>query len=261
MNKSSLSPDEKILDSYLLGSAVKQIRTFCDHLDYLPKDQYRDALFGMGYQYESFDLMFAIIACNIQSTVDYSDYVVRYKTMQAILQPFASEFAIEPERKLGSPHRKLYADFYKKATGESYPSYYPRTTSNPWLICGKKWANVMIERLKAKNLSIIDRAKYNLGYHWSVEYLSIHEFDLLKEAWNRLNLLSLYMQAHCNVEEEHAGCATSAVKYFCSLDDPLVRQGILDHEEDLVGFYSKCTNLIVDLAKDTQKLDKLSHVD
>lgn len=253
MDKNNLSIDEKRLDSYLKGTAVSSINEFCQSLRYLPKYKYAEALLGMGYQYESFDLMFALIACSIQASVDYSDYCARYQTMQAVLQPFASEFAIEPERKLGSPHRKLYADFYKKATSENYPSFYPSSATNPWLACGKKWANIMIARLENKALTIMDRAKYNLGYHWSVEYLSIHEFDLLKAAWTELNIFAPYLQAHCNVEEEHAGCATSAVKYFCSIEDPLVRKGVLDHEEDLVGFYSECKNLILSSVSDNRE--------
>src|SRR3990167_10611702 len=112
MDKNNLSADERKLDSFLKGTAIRSIRKFCENLHALPKDKYREALLGMGYQYESFDLMFAIIATSIQATVDYSDYFTRYQTMQAVLQPFASEFGIEPNRKLANPHRKLYADFY-----------------------------------------------------------------------------------------------------------------------------------------------------
>jgi hypothetical protein len=245
MDKNNLSADEAKLNSYLMGTAKKAIQHFCKELIHLPKHQYPEALLGMGYQYESFDHMFALIACNVQATVDHSDYVVRYQTMQSVLQPFASEYAIEPERKLGNPHRKLFADFYQKATGKDYPSYYPAVDNRPWLSCGKKWAHVMIHRLEAKHLNLMDRAKYNVGYHWSVEYLSINEFDQLKNAWAQLNVRAPYMQAHCDVEENHAGCATMAVKYFCSLEDPLVRQGILDHEADLVGFYNECSDLIL----------------
>lgn len=244
MDKHNLSPDEQKLDSCLTGRARESIGRFCQSLPMLPKEKYPEALVGMGYQYESFDHMFALIACNIQATVDQSDYFSRYQAMQSVLRPFASEYAIEPERKLGKPHRHLYAEFYKQATGETFPSNYPPPASNPWIACGRRWGNAQITRLECKNLSSMDRAKYNLGYHWAVEYLSVNEFDQLQEAWGKLGIVTPYMQAHCDVEEEHAGCAISAVIYFCSIDDPLVRQGVLDHENDLAEFYAECTQLL-----------------
>ena len=186
--------------------------------------------------------MFALIACHVQATVDHSDYVSRYQTMQSLLQPFASEYAIEPNRTLGKTHRQLFAEFYKQATGKVFPSKYPH--SGAWIACGRRWGNAQIARLECNNLSSMDRAKYNLGYHWAVEHLSVNEFDQLLLAWTKLGIVAPYMQAHCEVEEEHAGCAVSAVTSFGSTGDAFVRQGVLDHEDDLAGFYGECATLI-----------------
>jgi hypothetical protein len=202
-------------------------------------------MLGMGYQYESFDMMFALIAYNVQATHDESDYRARYMTMQNVLQPFCSEYGIEPERPLASPHRKLYLDFYESVTGRKWPSTYPPASAGPWINNGRFWADRMINNLKCQGMSAMDRAKYNLGYHWSVEYLSIGEFEQLREGWKRAGMDGAYIQAHCDVEPEHASCATAAIAEFGVVDDVLVRRGIRDHEYDLVGFYTENTELVL----------------
>lgn len=234
---------EQKLIGLLSGRSVDAIQRFCDHLPKLPTTSYGKALLGMGYVYESFDLMFASIATAVQETHDDSDYVARYKTMQNVLRPFASEYGIEPDRPLQHPHRKLFADFYHIATGADWPPHYS-DRENAWLACGRHWANVMLRNLRRPDLTHIQRAKYNLGYHWAVEFLSVSEFDRLKAGWRAIGIDAVYLNAHCAVEEEHAGCATDAIVAFTSTDDPLVTCGVRDHEDDLAGFYDDCTELI-----------------
>ncbi len=234
--------------SLLSGSSVKAIQRFCADLPNLPKSQYPDALLGMGHLYEAFDLMFAVIATSIQATHDDSSYVKRYVTMQNVLQPFASEYGIEPDRPLQSTHRKLYADFFTAATGEPWPSRYPRDSKSQWLACGRHWTQTMVDRLQGNGLDPMERAKYNLGYHWAVEALSVNEFDQLIAAWRSLGFDAPYMSAHCEVEEDHAGCAIGAVVAFSSVEDQLVIDGARDHERDLAGFYRQCTDLIAPAA-------------
>lgn len=232
------------LASYLTGRAVDAVRTFCQRMPELPKVRYADALLGMGYLCESFDLLFAVIACNVQATQDESDYKARYRAVQNVLRPFASEFGIEPARPLLNPHRELFSKFYELATDASWPSHYPSSTDNPWLQRGRHWAARMHTNLLQGDLGPTDRAKYNLGYHWAVEYVSIGEFEELTAAWHRLGIRSPYLSAHCEVEPEHASCATAAITSFCPLDDPLVIRGIRDHEDDLAGFYTDFIGLI-----------------
>jgi len=244
-NEPDLSAERHQLLGIVEGRSRAAIRGFCQRLPELPRAAYARALTGMGYLYEAFDLMFAIIATNIQATHDQSDYQARFNAMQNVLRPFASEFGIEPDRPLQRPHRKLYLDFYQAAAGQPWPSHYPADASNPWLKCGRYWTNVMIQRLQAKDLDAIQRARYDLGYHWSVEYLSVEEFDELRVGWKAVGIEAPYMNAHCDVEAEHADCATAAIVAFTSVDDPLVVQGIRDHEDDLEGFYMECTDLII----------------
>jgi len=248
--RSSSTPAAE-LDAYqghlfaqLSGISAEAIGSFCAELPNLPKSAYPEALLGMGYLYEAFDLMFAVIAASIQATHDESPYVARYETMQNVLQPFASEYGIEPDRPLQSTHRQLYAEFFTAATGEPWPAGYPRDSASQWLACGRRWTQTMLDRLRGDGLGPIDRAKYNLGYHWAVEALSVGEFDQLIAAWRALGFDAPYMSAHCEVEEEHAGCAIGAVVAFSSVTDQLVIQGARDHELDLAGFYDQCTALI-----------------
>lgn len=245
------TPTAAELDEYqnhlfgqLSGTSEKAIGDFCAKLPSLPKSQYPDALLGMGHLYEAFDLMFAVIAANIQATHDESPYVARYVTMQNVLQPFASEYGIEPDRKLQKTHRELYADFYTSATGEPWPAKYPSESVTPWLACGRRWTRAMLDRLQGTGLSSVERARYNLGYHWAVEALSVNEFNQLIQVWRTLGFDAPYMSAHCEVEEDHASCAIGAVVSFSSTEDPLVVKGACDHEDDLAGFYQECTELI-----------------
>jgi len=239
-----LDTEQKRLFSHLSGSSGVSIGRFCAHLPELPKPAYSDVLVGMGHLYEAFDLMFALIAASVQATHDQSPYDKRYVAMQNLLQPFASEYGIEPGRPLHSTHRELYADFYESATGQPWPLLYPIDSKSQWLSCGRRWTQTMIDRLQREDLDLVSRARYNLGYHWAVEALSVIEFEQLTAAWRSLGFDAPYMNAHNEVEEEHAGCAIGAVVAFSSTDDPLVVQGARDHELDLAGFYDQCTSLI-----------------
>jgi hypothetical protein len=233
------------LTASLTGTAELAIKKFCQTVPELPKQAYPEAMVGMGYQYESFDMMFALIAYHVQATHDESDYRDRFMTMQNVLQPFCSEYGIEAGRPLANPHRKLYLDFYESVTGKKWPSVYPPSSAGHWINNGRFWADRMINNLKCHGMTSMDRAKYNLGYHWSVEYLSIGEFEQLREGWRKAGFDGAYIQAHCDVEPEHANCATAAIAEFGIVDDALVRRGIRDHEYDLVGFYTENTELVL----------------
>lgn len=240
----SLDEVHKKLIQSVTGTADAAIVRFCETLPDLPREAYPEVLVGMGYQYESFDMMFALIAYHVQATHDQSDYKDRYLTMQNVLQPFCSEYGIEPGRPLSSPHRKLYLEFYESVTKKKWPSVYPPSAANPWINNGRFWADRMINNLKCDGMTTVDRAKYNLGYHWSVEYLSIGEFERLRHGWSKTGIAAHYFEAHCDVEPEHANCATAAIAEFGVVDDPLVRRGIRDHEYDLVGFYTENAELV-----------------
>lgn len=239
-----LEAEQQRLFGELSGKSTEAIRSFCACLPELPPTVYPEALLGMGHLYEAFDLMFAVIAESVQATHDQSPYAARYVTMQNVLRPFASEYGIEPDRPLQKTHRQLYSDFYSAATGVAWPSLYPADSESPWLACGRRWTETMVSRLQRDDLDANGRAAYNLGYHWAVEALSVNEFDQLTVAWRSLGFDAPYMNAHCEVEEEHAGCAIGAVISFASVDDPLVIQGARDHETDLAGFYEQCAELI-----------------
>lgn len=239
-----LSALQDSLFAELTGCSETSIRRFCEVLPDLPEASYSECLIGMGYLYEAFDPMFAIITASVLATQDASSYRARYLTVQNVLQPFCSEYGIEHDRPLSNPHRKLFADFFSQATGAEWPDRYPSASDNPWLICGRHWSDVMLARLQRSDLGPVDRARYNLGYHWAVEALSVGEFDLLSEAWRGLGFDAPYMNAHREVEEEHAGCAVGAVICFSSVDDPLVIEGARAHEDDLAGFYQECAGLV-----------------
>jgi hypothetical protein len=232
------------LASFLTGHAIAAVRAFCHLLPELPKACYPKALLGMGYLCEYFDLLFAVITCNIQSTQDQSDYSARYRAVQNVLRPFASEYGIEPDRPLLNTHRELFIKFYEHATGAAWPAHYAADPDNPWLQRGRYWAARMRSHLQRTDLGPIGLAKYNLGYHWAVEFVSIGEFEALTAAWCALGTTCAYLDAHCEVEPEHASCATAAIAAFTSLDDPLVVLGIRDHEDDLAGFYTDFTELV-----------------
>ncbi|NET34158.1 MAG: hypothetical protein F6K19_19400 [Cyanothece sp. SIO1E1] len=234
---------QKLIAS-LTGSAKVAIKHFADAIPELPEQAYSDAILGMGYQYESFDMLFTLIAYHIQATHNISDYDARSRCMQNLLQPLCSEYGIEPERPLGSTHRSLYRDFYESVTGQLWPSTYPRNSASSWINTGRYWANRMIENLECHGMDIMDRAKYNLGYHWAAEYLSIIEFGYLRQGWSKMGITPPYLQIHCNVEPEHSACAAHAIVEFTSLNDPLVIRGIRDHEYDLCGFYNENFELI-----------------
>lgn len=242
-NKTSVMVQKQLI-SYLTGSAKTAMKSFADAIPELPKQSYSDTILGMGYQYESFDILFTLIAYHVQATHDISDYNARFRCIQSLIRPLCSEYGIEPDRPLGTTHRSLYKDFYESATGQIWPSIYPQKSANLWINTGRYWAGRMIQNLECHGMDIMDRAKYNLGYHWAAEYLSIIEYGYLRPAWSKVGITSPYLQIHCNVEPEHSDCAAQAIVEFISLDDPLVIRGIREHEYDLSGFYTENLKLL-----------------
>jgi len=201
-------------------------------------------LTGMGYNFEFYDGMFALMAANVQLSMDGTDYRARFRAMQALLRPFCSEFGIEPERGLMKSHRELFGEFYRSATGEAMPERYPRSPLNPWLKISRRWARVMRRRLDCAGADGLDRAAFNIGYHWAVEHLSIEEFRLMRQAWESLGIRAAYLDAHCEVEEEHARCAVAAVTAAQHLGGGVgaaIRRAAEAHESDLAGYYAEMT--------------------
>ena len=82
-----------------------------------------------------------------------------------------------------------------------------------------------------------ERARFNLGYYWAIENLSIPEMTTMKEAWNGLGVEATYLDAHCAVEEDHNTYATRAVLAFTTWDDEIVVRAIRAHEAHLAGYY------------------------
>ena len=101
----------------------------------------------------------------------------------------------------------------------------------------------MTNTIACTDSAALYRAKFNLGYHWAVEYLSVCEFDLMRAAWQGMGADAAYLDAHCMVEEEHAGCASEAVFALADADDPIVNAAVRAHEADLTGFYVDSTRL------------------
>jgi hypothetical protein len=228
---------EKRLVEYLSGTAVEAMQGFFEAMQGVPAHAWPDMFVGLGYNYEYYDTLFALMASHVQGSLDESDYTARYHAMQSLLRPFASEYGIEPTRPLFKTHRQLYAEFYAAVVGCPIPEQYPRDDRNLWLVTARRWARCMTDTIACIDRPALERAKFNLGYHWAVEHLSVCEFDLMRTAWRNMGVDATYLNAHCMVEEEHAGCASEAVFAFAEPDDPVVYAAVRAHEADLTGFY------------------------
>jgi Iron-containing redox enzyme len=225
------------------GEAVTAMRAFYAALPAVPRASWPGMLHGMGYNFEFYDAIFAIVLCNVQLSLGEGDYTPRHQAMQAALLPFCSEFGIELGQGLQRSHRSLYAELFQAATGEAIPERYASGGDNPWLAASRRWAERMRARLSGPD-DPVARARYALGYLWAVEHLSVHEFQLMRDAWHRLGVHAPYLDAHCAVEEEHDACATRAVLAFAAPDDPVLASAMRAHEEDLAGYYRDLGALI-----------------
>jgi len=242
MNKEVRDMNEETqLVEHLSGTSLRAMQRFFDAMRAVPADAWPEMLVGLGYNYEYYDTLFALMSAHVQGSLDESDYTARYRAMQNLLRPFASEYGIEPARALAKTHRQLYAEFYAAVTGRPIPEQYPRDDRNPWLMTARHWTRRMTNTIACTDRPALYRAKFNLGYHWAVEYLSVCEFDLMRLAWQGMGADAAYLDAHCMVEEEHAGCASEAVFALADPGDPVVRAAVRAHEADLTGFYADST--------------------
>ena len=231
------------LERNLSGRAVASMNGFYRKLPGQPRASWPAMMHGMGYNFELYDALFALVLANVQLSFDEGDYTPRHEAMQKALLPFCSEFGIELRQDLQRSHRSLYAEFFETATGAAMPERYPRGDDNPWLAASRRWAAHMRARLAAPRTAL-DCARYSLGYLWAVERLSVDEFALMRAAWNELGVKSAYLDAHCAVEGDHDAYATRAVLAFVSPDEPLVGEAIRAHEDDLAGYYGELVTLL-----------------
>ena len=231
------------LETHFSGSAVESMRAFYRALPGQPRASWPRMMHGMGYNFEFYDALFALVLANVQLSFDEGDYTPRHEAMQAALLPFCSEFGIELGRELRRSHRRLYAQFFEAATGSVMPERYPRGDDNQWLAASRRWAERMRSRLATPGGSV-DCARYSLGYLWAVEHLSVHEFELMRGAWHAVGVEAPYLDAHCEVEGDHDTYATRALLAFGAPEDPLVREAIRAHEADLGGYYAELTTLV-----------------
>lgn len=226
------------LDQYLGGEAQRAIRTFYSEvLPAVPRTEWPVLMHGMGYNFEHYDALFAQVIANLQMALDDCDYTARHHTVQLALLPFCSEYGIELKHDLQHNHRHLYADFYRIANGRSQPERYPSEQDNRWLAVSRRWAKVMRNEIACPDASDSERARFNLGYYWAIENLSIPELTTMKVAWNALGVQATYLDAHCAVEEDHNAYATRAVLAFTTVDDEVVARAIRAHEVHLAGYY------------------------
>jgi hypothetical protein len=231
------------MDASFTGSAVASMRAFYDGLPRQPRAEWPRMMHGMGYNFELYDALFALVLAHVQLSFDDGEYTPRHQAMQAALVPFCSEFGIELRQDLQRSHRSLYAEFFHVATGAVMPERYPKGDENPWLTASRRAATRMRSRLGPVDGSL-DRACYALGYLWAVERLSVDEFTMMRAAWQRAGVQAAYLDAHCAVEEDHDAFATRALLAFASPDEPIVRQAIRDHEDDLAGYYRELATLL-----------------
>ena len=230
-------------EAHFTGEAVRAMRSFYAALPTVPRASWPEMMHGMGYNFEFYDALFALVLANVQLSLGDGDYTPRHEAMQAALLPFCSEFGIELGRGLQRSHRSLYAELFEVATGAVMPERYPSSGGNPWLESSRRWADCMRARLDGPGDSFA-RARYALGYLWAVEHLSVHEFSLMRGAWHALGVRAAYLDAHCAVEEDHDACATRAVLAFATPDDPLLASAVRAHEEDLGGYYRELGSLL-----------------
>lgn len=233
------------MESLLEGCARRELGRFYERLPSLPSSERPALLLGMGYNFEFYDALFPLAAGRVQCSMDAGQYSRRYRAMQSLMRPFCSEFGIEAGRPLLRTHRELFAEFYLAATGSPHPELYPDGDANPWLASSRRWARAMEERTARLGASSLDRAKFNLGYLWAVERLSIDEFDAMRKAWNLSGVRADYLDAHCAVEAEHAAASRQAVDSFCSASDPQVVEAVRAHEADLAGYYADLSALLL----------------
>src|SRR5215469_14517664 len=132
--------EEKQLVQHLCGTSLRAMQGFFDAMRAVPADAWPDMLVGLGYNYEYYDTLFALMASHVQGSLDESHYTARYRAMQSLLRPFASEYGIEPARALSKTHRQLYAEFYAAVVGGPIPEQYPQDDRNPWLVTARRWA-------------------------------------------------------------------------------------------------------------------------
>jgi len=231
------------LEKNFTGSAVEVMRDFYRVFPGESRAPWPQMMHGMGYNFEFYDALFALVLANVQLSFDDGEYTSRQEAMQAALLPFCSEYGIELRQDLQRTHRRLYAEFFEAATGSAMPERYPRGEDNRWLAASRRWAERMRSRLDAPGGSVA-RARYSLAYFWAVERLSVHEMEMMRAAWKGVGVKAAYLDAHCEVEGDHETCATRAVLAFVSPDEPIVREAIRDHEADLGGYYGELAGLI-----------------
>jgi hypothetical protein len=231
------------LERNFRGTAVESIKAFYDAMLMAPRSSWPRMMHGMGYNFEFYDALFALVLANVQLSFDEGEYTARQEAMQAALLPFCSEYGIELGQRLQSTHRKLYAEFFRAATGAAMPERYARGDDDPWLAASRRWATRMRERLGRPG-GPLERARFSLAYLWAVERLSIPEFETMRTAWSGVGVTAAYLDAHCAVEGEHDTYATRALLAFASPDDPLVGEAVCAHEDDLAGYYAELATIV-----------------
>jgi hypothetical protein len=231
------------LETNFAGDAARALRTFYGNLPSLPETRRPELLTGLGYNFEYYDALFALIMSNTLLSMSDGAYTPRYRAAQFLLRPFCSEYGIEAGRPLTRTHRELYAEFYQRVVGRAMEERYPAGNENPWLAVSRRWADRMKDSLMRPGRDAWNRAAYNIGYHWAVERLSLLEFLEMREAWNGMGFQAPYLDAHCSVEEEHGGWAEQALVAFADPEDPVVQSGIRTHEEHLAGYYHELSDL------------------
>ena len=243
------TPDKTItaanyLEDYFNGTSAKALQEFYGNLPSLPEERRAELMLGMGYNFEYYDALFALMMSNVLSSISGVNYTPRYRAAQFMLQPFCSEYGIEAERPLAKTHRELYADFYRRVTGREMDELYPVENTNPWLAVSRYWSEHMKESLICQGQDVNYRATYNIGYHWAVERLSLMEFIEMRKAWQKMGFQAPYLDAHCSVEEEHGDWALQAVLAFTDVENTTIKSGIQAHEEHLAGYYRELNSLL-----------------
>lgn len=226
------------LERQLSGEAVEAIDAFYRNLPRIPRARWPEMIHGLGYNFEFYDALFAVMIANLQLSFEVGDYTARYRAMQHAILPFCSEFGLDLGRPLARTHRELYAEFYRAATGQEHPERYPAADAgNPWLAASRRWAERMSRRVACPGEDALFRARFNVGYCWAVEHLSVAEFSAMRAAWNEAGVRAPYLDAHCEVEEAHDSYSSQALLAFAGVSDPAIISAVRTHEADLAGFY------------------------
>jgi hypothetical protein len=232
------------LHKYISGDAERAMVAFYDCLPRVAREQWPQMLIGLGYNFEFYDGMFAVMIGHIQLCMDGSDYSRRASAVQNCLRPFCSEYGIEIGQPIAQTHRELYADFYSRVIGSAMPERYPQGDDNPWLGTARRWCAQMASSLAAPSLTSEERARFNMGYFWTVEHLSVPEFTLMRSAWRGMGFEAPYLDVHFSVEDDHDACSTNALFAFTEPDHPSVRAAIERHESEIAGFYRDLRALV-----------------